>query len=409
MTSAAIESPAAGVGARPRTVLTIATMAAAIDGFDGQAMAFVAPGLSRAWGVGLPAFGAIFSLGLTGLIVGGMVLAPMGDRWGRKRLIVGSGLGIALFTFATAFATTIGQLVVARFLTGICLGAMMPGLVSLAHEAPADRQRTMYVTILMSGFPMGGFVGGMLAAWLLPIYGWQALFVALAIVALVVVTALAAILDPVTAPRPRVAERQGLPVVELFRGERMVITLILWLLFFATLLNVYLLASWLPALLEREGFTGPQAASAAGLLNLGGALGGLGLGFLVARYGARVLVAAFLVGAIGVVALGFVAGAFVPMLAVAFVVGIMIPGGHVSNNAIAAASYPTTLRSTGIGWAQSIGRIGSVLGPALVGLALANQLSNRQIFACAAVLAVVGASAALMLYRRMRRSKDDLL
>lgn len=391
---------AAPRSARPRLTLTVATFAAAIDGLDGQAVAFVAPGLARQWGIPLPAFGAIFALGLTGLIVGGVLLAPLGDRFGRNRLIAGAGLGVALFTFATAFSTSVPQLVAARFLTGMCLGAMMPGLISLAHELAPEHQRAVYVTVLMSGFPLGGFGGGVLAAWLLPRFGWQAMFMGTGLIAAGVVVVLVGLLAPGGAPAPRAAVRPALPVTALFSEGRFAMTLVIWLLFFATLLNIYLLASWLPALLERAGFTGPQAAVAAGIANLGGAAGGLGIGFLVARHGERVLAAAFIIGAAGMVALGMINGGdLAPMLAIAFITGAMIPGGHVANNAIAAAHYPRAVRTTGIGWAQSVGRVGSVLGPALVGLALAAELSNREIFVLAATLSLVSAAAAAMLHR----------
>lgn len=384
---------------RPALVLAVSVLAAALDGFDVQAMAFVAPGLARQWGIGLPAFGAVFSLGLLGLIVGGLVLAPLGDRIGRKRLILLSGIGVGVATIATAAATNIPELVVLRFVTGIFLGAMMPGLVTIAHEAPPPHRRTLYVTILMCGFPMGGFFGGMIAAWSLPRHGWEALLIGMGTLALVIVLLLAAVLDR-QPPAPVARPVRRLPSGDtLLRDGRAPVTLTLWLLFFATLLNVYLLASWLPALLERDGFTTAQAAIAAGICNLGGAAGGLLIGYFVARHGERVLAAAFLLGAIGVAAFGFVGGSLAAMIGVAFVVGLIIPGGQVCNNAIAAARYPAAMRATGIGWAQGIGRVGSVIGPALVALALELGFSNRSIFAAAALLAILGAFAAFTISR----------
>ena len=378
-----------------RLTLAAATLAAAVDGFDGQAMAFVVPGLARDWSAPLSSFGVIFALGLTGMIVGGLLLAPAGDRWGRNRLIAGAGLGVAVFTLLTSLATSMPQLVLARFLTGVCLGGMMPGLVSLAHEIAPEDRRTVYVTVLMCGFPSGGFLGGLLAAWLLPSHGWRAMFVASGLITAAVVSLLTLLLGRRDPARLRIATPAA-PIADLFRDGRLAGTLVIWALFFATLLNIYLLASWLPALLERAGYTGPQAAVAAGVMNLGGALGGLGIGFLVARHGGRVLIAVFTLGAVGMAVLGFMSGAFAPMLAVAFVVGAAIPGGHVSNNAIAAAYYALSNRATGIGWAQGVGRIGSVLGPTLVALALAAELTNRQIFGLAASLSLVSAAAAML-------------
>lgn len=374
-------------------------VAAAFDGFDGQVVAFLAPSLAREWNVPVAAFGPVFSLGLLGLMIGGLFLAPLADRYGRRALVVTAACGVALTLFGSALCTSLEGLTVWRFLTGLSLGAVMPGLVTVAYEAAPPARRTLYVTILVSGFPAGGFLGGMLVAWGLTRFSWQALFTGMGLFAL----GLALILYLVAEARQRPDDAHPAPPratpAALFREGRAVPTLLTWLLFLATLANVYFMASWLPTLLERDGFAPREAIFAAAMSNLGGAIGGLALGWLLNRFGSRVLAYAYLLAAFVVAGLGFIASLTGAMFVLSFVAGFLIPGGHVCNNAVAARRYPQAIRATGIGWAQSIGRISSVITPALVGLGLQRAVANETIFLTAAFVAAVAALAAFALIR----------
>lgn len=395
----AAHSPRDGGQSSRRTLFALAAyfVAAAFDGFDGQVVSFLAPTLARAWHVPVSAFGPVFSLGLLGLMLGGLFLAPLADRYGRRALVVSASCGVAVTMIGAAFCYSLPVLAVWRMLTGLSLGAMMPGLVTVAYEVAPPGRRTMYVTILVSGFPAGGFVGGLLVAWGMSRFSWQALFIGMGLFAFMLALVLAAVVQtsqPVEVHRPRATP------AALFREGRAVPTLLTWLLFLATLANVYFMASWLPALLERDGFSPREAVLAAALSNLGGAIGGLTLGWLLSRLDGRVLTYAYFVAAFAVAGLGFVGGAAPAMFMLCIASGFLIPGGHVGNNALAARRYPQAIRATGIGWAQSVGRISSVVAPALVGLGLAHDVRNRTIFLVAALMAVVGALAAAALARQ---------
>lgn len=388
---------------RAWTALALYVLAAAFDGFDGQVVSFLAPTLSRAWHVPVASFGAIFSLGLLGLTIGGGVLAPLADRLGRRALVVGAALAVGCATIGSAFSQSLPQLAAWRFATGLGLGAMMPVLIALAHEDAPPHRRTMAVAILVTGFPAGGFVGGMIVAWGLTRYSWSSLLVGAGVVALLLALLLA-LVAPARVTRPITAEK-ATPVA-LFRDGRARATVLIWLLFFATLANVYMLASWLPALLERAGLAPGQAVFASALLNGGGAVGGLVLGGLLSRLGTRMLAIVFLLGAAALAGLGLAGGAVALVFALSFCVGVLIPGGHVCNNALAAGLYPDALRATGIGWAQSVGRISTVISPLLVAVAIGHATSNAVIFASAGLASLLAAAAALMLRRHVAPGKD---
>lgn len=372
-------------------ILAVAILCALFDGFDLQVLAFVASTIAQSWQVGLPAFGIAFSAGIAGMILGGLFVAPLGDRVGRKSLVIGAMLAVAMTTFVTGFCTNIAQLAAIRFFTGVGLGAIMPGLIAIAHESAPPARRTVYVTILMCGFPAGGFFGGLIVAAGLRRVGWEALFMGMGVVALGITLLMAVVL---VGGRPVQSTKRKLPSgLSLLRDGRAVPTLLIWLLYFASLFNIYLLMSWLPSLLERSGFSNEQAAMVSGINSLGGAIGGIVLGYLVGKLGKRILLVAYLLAVPAVAAMGAISGALNLMFCLSFLVGALIPGGHVCNTAIVADHYATEMRATGLGWAQSIGRFGSILAPVLVAIALQFGWTNQAIFGIAAVSALISAGA----------------
>ena len=381
--------------------LCVYVLAAAFDGFDGQVVAFLAPTLARAWHVPVASFGTVFSVGLLGLTIGGLALAPLADRVGRRALVVGAALAVGITTIGSAWSGSLPVLTGWRFATGLALGAMMPVLIALAHENASPERRTIAVAVLVTGFPAGGFVGGLIVAWGLTRYSWQSLVMGAGVCALLIAGALA-LCAPAHRRPAADARRRGTTPADLFRDGLARPTLLTWLLFFTTLANVYMLASWQPALLERAGLDPVGAVRASAIMNLGGAVGGLALGWLLVRLGGRILAGVYLFGAAALVGLGLISGAPVATFALSFCVGFAIPGGHVCNNALAAALYPDALRATGVGWAQSIGRISTVIAPLLVAFAIGRAASNGTIFTVAASVSVLAAAAAISLVRNPR-------
>ena len=384
-------------GSRGWSALALYVLVAAFDGFDGQVIAFLAPTLSRTWDVPVASFGGVFSLGLLGLTIGGLGLAPLADRVGRRALVAAAAIVVGVTTIGSAFATSLPGLAAWRLATGLGLGAMMPVLIALAHEGAPPRQRTLAVAILVTGFPAGGFVGGVIVAWGLERYAWSTLLIGAGVIALGLAVLLA-LFAPGRASSTR-AVRKATPAA-LLRDGRARSTTLLWLIFFTTLANVYMLASWQPTLLERAGLSPRDAILGSSLLNLGGAVGGLALGALLARFGARMLVGVFLFGSVALVGLGLAGSAPALVALLCFLVGVCIPGGHVCNNAVAAGLYPDYLRATGIGWAQSIGRISTVIAPLVVAWAIGRAASSAAIFTVAALVSAAAALAVLALTRQ---------
>lgn len=353
-----------------------------VEGYDGQFMGYVVPGIASDWHIAPGALGPALGAGLFGLMLGAFFIAPLADAFGRKRVVLWSVLIFGLLTVGTVFVHTLAALAVMRFLTGIGLGGAMPNTIALTAEFSPKSWRASAVTINFVSFSLGAAVGGLITADLMPAYGWGSVFLACGGMAIALVPLL--IFAMPESYRPE--HTAGIPIADLFRDNRASVTALLWFLFFLNLMELYFLTSWLPTIVRSQGISLVSAVQATTLVQFGGILGALLLGPLVDRFGPRfVLGVTFAAGAAGVVIIGH-AGASIPVTFVAAILcGIGTVGAQNCNNGVAAKFYPAHIRATGVGWALAVGRIGSIVGPVVGGILLQSGIANRTLFLVAAV------------------------
>jgi AAHS family 4-hydroxybenzoate transporter-like MFS transporter len=410
-----------------RTIL-LCGIVLVLDGFDAQCIGFLAPPISEALAIPLPAFGRVFAAGLTGLMIGAMAIGPVADRWGRKWAVVLSTVTFASFSLLTAQVNSLNELVILRFLTGLGLGGAMPNVVALTSEYSPKRLQPVLVGMLFAGMPMGAMVASLASAEMIPLWGWRSVFYLGGILPLVVavmlvkalpesvrfltvrrrdpqrIRAILAQISTELAGQPlNFAESQesaasgGSPVKELFTEGRATGTVLLWIPFFMNLLILYFIVSWLPGLLLEVGMLASAGVMAVFFFSLGGMMGALAEGRLMNGLGVHsTLMVEFGVSALLIAGLAFSGASYSLLMGVTFVLGFTVQGAQAGINALAAAFYPTHIRSTGVGWALGIGRIGSILGPALGGLLLTLQWTPRQILLAGMVPAACAAAAVLL-------------
>lgn len=403
------------VGRPQIIVLVLCGAVLFFDGFDTQAIGYVAPAISADWDLAPGALGPVFSAGLLGLMAGALALGPLADRIGRRRIVLGSLVAFAVLSLATAFASGITSLLVLRFLTGLGLGGAMPNLIALASEVSPRRRRATMVMAIFGGFSLGAAIG------------WESVFVLGGVLPLLVVPVVLRALPesprafalsgrpdavlpllcrlfgdaaPAASTRVEVHEPAPpeLPVLHLFRERRGVVTLLLWVVFFMSLLDLYFMANWLPSLFE-ELDTSVSPVLLGSLLQVGGLFGVLLLGRVIDRYGFHALAVTYVVAAVAIAAVGQTAESVLLAASTIFVAGFCIVGAQISSNALAATFYPTAIRSTGVGWALGIGRVGSIVGPFVGGVLIAARWRTDEVFLLAAVPALVAAAGALALGR----------
>jgi AAHS family 4-hydroxybenzoate transporter-like MFS transporter len=400
-----------------------------LDGFDTQAIGYVAPALAKEWGLTKGALGPVFSAGLFGLMIGALVFGPLADRVGRKKIIIFSTAAFGLGALATALVQDLNSLLVIRFLTGLGLGGAMPNTVAMTSEYNPQRRRATMVMIMFCGFSIGAALGGFLAADLIPRFGWRSVFIVGGIAPLLLLPVLvwrlpesvrflatagrapervAELLKRISphsafAPDARFvvheAHLAGIPVAHLFREGRTAATLLLWVVFFMSLLDIYFLANWLPTVLNDLGASVSEAVMIGSLLQVGGVVGTLALGSVIDRFSFRALALVYFGAVFAVGAIGQLSHSAALVSIAIFAAGFCVVGGQIAANALAAAFYPTSVRSSGVGWALGIGRIGSIIGPLVGGMLLAAKWSTSAVFMTAAAAALCAALAALSLSR----------
>jgi AAHS family 4-hydroxybenzoate transporter-like MFS transporter len=400
-----------------------------LDGFDTQAIGFVAPALAKEWGLTKGALGPVFSAGLFGLMIGALVFGPLADRIGRKKIIIFSTLAFGIGALVTAFVQDVNALLAIRFLTGLGLGGAMPNAIAMTSEFNPHRRRATMVMIMFCGFSVGAALGGFLAAALIPQFGWRSVFIVGGAAPLVLAPILALKLPESVRflaltgrANQRVAELlgfinpkmtfapatqfvvhepglAGIPVQHLFRDGRTLVTLLLWVVFFMSLLDIYFLSNWLPTVLNDLGASVSAAVLIGSLLQVGGVVGTFALGSIIDRFSFRALTLVYFIAVFAVGAIGQLGHSVVFVSLAIFVAGFCVVGGQIAANALAAAFYPTSVRATGVGWALGIGRVGSIIGPLVGGVLLSMKWSAASVFMCAAGAALCAALAAFCLSR----------
>jgi AAHS family 4-hydroxybenzoate transporter-like MFS transporter len=378
------------------------------DGLDVQVISYLAPYISSSWNLPKGALGMTFSAGLLGLMGGAMVVAPLADRYGRRSIILVSTVIFGLFTVASAFATSLPQLLILRLLTGVGLGGALVNAIALTSEYSSERHRVSMVMIVTLGMSLGSIAGGLLVAALAPRFGWQFIFLATGVLALVILPVLFFFLpesERFLALRSQAllnepgADQRGVRVAQLFAVGRRRFTLLVWAAMFLTLLNLYLIVNWLPTVLHAEGLAPDTAALVATCFHVGGILGTPLMAFVGDRVGPRpVLLTGYLLAAVCLALLSFHSGG-VPWTALVLVgVGAGTIGGQIGMLAICTLIYSTAIRSTGTGWALGVGRVGSIIGPAVGGAILASSTNTGTMFVLC-VGPALGAAAAVALLR----------
>lgn len=387
-----------------------------LDGFDTQSISYMAPLIGKEWHLSHELLGPIFCSALGGLLIGYLFFSPLSDKFGHRRVMLISIVAFGAFTLVTIFTTNVTELIGLRFITGIGLGSAMPSAVGLTSEFTPKRFRATFVLAIYCGFSLGFVAAGAVAAWLLPLYGWRSLLWVGAVTPLGLAVFIYLLLPEsldflirngsdsrrILTVLRRIDSSLGREslgnfktdpmdrnnaVAKLFQSGRMFGTLLLWVVFFLNLAEFYALQSWLPPILTNLNYSLDSVALATSLTTIGGILAAFVVGPAMDRlapFGSIAVLYLFGVIFVGAIGAALSSPEWVLMTAT-FFGGFCVSGGQKSLIALSAIFYPAPIRSTGVGWALGIGRLGSISGPLLIGLLLGWGFQPASIFYAAAI------------------------
>jgi AAHS family 4-hydroxybenzoate transporter-like MFS transporter len=380
-------------------VIVLCGIALLLDGYDIQTMALVVPSLTAEWDIEAAAFAYALSASVLGMVVGTVAVAPLGDKLGRRPMLIWGMLLVGLASAATALSSTPTELVIWRLLTGIGLGMTLPNATALTSEYVPLRNRAFLIAAMYLGVPLGALIAGLVAPVLIDAMSWRAIFLAggllplaLALVLFAYVPESVRLLVAQRPHDPRIAAllRRFAPgvdaatvharptdrvdkqsVLALFEPQYWTRTSLLWCIFALNLFVLFVLISWLPTILTDAGWTQAQALRGAVVIQAGGIVGGLVIAKLVdLGRTVAVLMSAYTIIAVGFFLFLIVPGTVPAWTILLLVVGAGVSGSQVALIALSAIFYPPSLRATGAGWASGCGRVGAVLAPLAGGFVL---------------------------------------
>jgi benzoate transport len=396
----------------------ITVLLCALDGYDVLAITFAAPGIAQEWGIGKTALGIAMSMGLVGMACGSLVIAPFADIVGRRRMIFVTLVLMATGMMACGLATNVTQISAWRLITGLGIGAMVAIINPLAAEYANSRRRDLAVALMGIGYPVGGVLGGSAAAVLLTHYDWPVVFYLGAVAALVMLPICVFLLpEPIgflierpkagalarvnwflarcghaavrTLPLP--AKGAGVPLAAIFRPELRGATITVTAIYLLQVLTVYYYLSWLPQLVADLGFSHAVAVQISVYTNIGGALGGLAIGWGAQFLGLRTVVTIGFLGLAIFSSLFALAPADIDLFrASSAVAGFFAFASMIGMYAVIARTFPARVRATGTGFVIGVGRGGAAIAPFLGGMLFDAGLSRflvTALMACGAIAA----------------------
>ncbi|MDD0813218.1 MFS transporter [Curvibacter sp. HBC28] len=363
-----------------RKISLLAFLTILADGFDTTSIGFVVPTLAAQWQLPLSAFTPVFVATSLGAALGYAISGRLTERLQRREVVIASVLLFALGSGISALADSVTMLSVIRLVCGIGLGAAIPAVVSLAVEGVAAGRRESVTVGVTSGLSLGAAVGGAIGGKLILAWGWSSVFIVGAIAPLLLLPALWMYLpsDRAIAGGSTWADAQPQParVSALLSAGLAPQTLLLWTFSFLIFTAVYALTFWVPSMLHRLGFDTSGVAFGSAAMGIGGVIAALLLIPLSLRFHVRnILLASSMLGVIALALGAWLAGMPGVLLALIVVVGASLIAGTIGQVALAVSLYPPALRATGIGWSSAIGRIGSVIGPGVMGVFVASDLA----------------------------------
>ena len=367
------------------------------DGIDVLVVSFTGSDIESEWGLSKSELGYIFSAGLAGMTAGCLLIAPLGDKIGRRNIFLLSLFLITTGMLLVYFADAYWQLLIFRVITGLGIGGILPNLATVASEISNEKNRDFNVGIVQAGWPLGAILTGFITVWIVPEYGWRFCYLIAGSVSFSMLIAIYFFMpesigflvkkQPPNALKkindilfrigqssihvlpPKVVSEKNSNVRRLFSNELRSSTFMLWTAIFFGFMTLYTLMSWVPNIAKEAKMPYEMATYVGTALNLGAFTGVFVMGLSISKFGIRKVIVLFLtLGFLIMVAYGSFQLSYLAMFILTFFIGFFVQGGFNSLFPTATRVYPEEIRSTGVGLAMGIGRFGAILGPAIFGI-----------------------------------------
>ena len=421
-------------------VILLSALIIIFDGYDLVIYGVALPKLMAEWQIDTITAGFLGSIALFGMMFGAIIFGSLSDKlesygFSRKKLIILCICLFSSFTLLCGYASNPQSFGIFRFIAGLGLGGVMPNVIALMTEYAPKKLRATLVSLMFSGYAVGGMCSALLGIWLVPQFGWKIMFIlgGLPLLLLPLIWMLLPesidylvrrnktdqaikILKQIDSSVTYTAETKislhhdnqsssKTPVKDLFAENRGSITLLFWASVFMALVLVYALGNWLPKLMVEAGYDLSTSLVFLLALNIGGMLGAIGGGYLADRFNlAKVLCSLFFSGAIALFLLSYSLPTFILYICIA-IAGAASIGGQILLLAYMSQFYSSNIRATGLGMALGVGRLGAILGPILCGWLLSLSLPINYNFIALAIPCMIAVISVSMIYFRLKKTR----
>lgn len=380
-----------------------------VEGFDLQAASFAVPSILDDFGVTRAEIGPLLSASAVGVLIGAVFIGPLGDKVGRRTILISCCFGYGVVSLIAAMATSLNQLIFFRFLIGIGLGAVLPNALALAGELAPRKYLARATSLVGIGITFGGVFAGIAAAKLLPLYGWPSLFVAGGVLPI----AIAALLWFALPESPSLGQAHehggsGGGVRAVVSPQYRARTIAIGTTFALVLMVVYLLTGWIPLLVKDQGYSTEATSWIATASHVGGVAGGVIVSLLLGRRNWSVVALFAALGAATLTVIAMQDWSMVGLVILLIFVGMFVIGTQNGLNGSCGATYPASMRASGLGLALGMGRIGSIAGPLVGSLAiLLGLVAPRHFFYLPIIPLLIASGLAIWLARRTVGREDE--
>lgn len=419
-------------------VILLSALIIIFDGYDLVIYGVALPKLMVEWQIDSITAGFLGSIALFGMMFGAIIFGSLSDKleaygFSRKKLIILCVCLFSSFTLLCGYASNPQSFGIFRFIAGLGLGGVMPNVIALMTEYAPKKLRATLVSLMFSGYAVGGMCSALLGMWLVPQYGWKIMFILGGLPLLLLPMIWLLLPESIDYLVRRKKTEQAIhilkqidsnvtyttqtsislhqanqtssktPVKDLFTENRGPITLLFWGSVFMALVLVYALGNWLPKLMVEAGYDLSTSLFFLFALNIGGMLGAIGGGYLADRFNlAKVLCTLFLSGAIALFLLSYSLPTFVLYICIA-IAGAASIGGQILLLAYMSQFYSSNIRATGLGMALGVGRLGAILGPILCGWLLSLSLPINYNFIALSIPCIIAVLSVSMIYYRLKK------
>lgn len=389
---------------KQRKLLFSAGMSWLFDAMEVGMISFIVAALAKEWSLSPGQVGVLTSINSIGMALGALLAGALADRFGRKAILMWTLLIFTIASGLSALATGFAVLCVLRLIAGIGLGGELPVASTLVSESMPTAERGRAVVLLESFWAGGWIVSALIANFVIPEYGWRIAFAIGAVPAFYALYLRRAIQDPLRYKNntkiKKITFREKVATVWSAPHRRT--TLMLWILWFTVIFSYYGMFLWLPSVVMAKGFTLVKSFQYVLIMTIAQLPGYFTAAYFIERFGRKfVLVVYLTLTAVSAIAFGL-ATTEATILTAGICLSFFNLGAWGGLYAYSPELYPTSVRSTGVGLATSVGRIGGVLAPLMVGMLVQREVAISLIFTIFFVTILIGAAAVLFLGRETK-------